>query len=113
MHKQRWLYGRLTCKPAHCVYLVLYRPCCSHHAESIRAGTHLFRQRQVVAAQDITSIEKRLYQGRPSAIQVDWTSNGDSHSDLFTRFPFRDDALRHMLALWHRGEQQLAQCPGT
>ncbi len=54
-------------------------------------------------AQDITAIEKRLYQGRPDAIQVEWTQNGTAMSDLFCRFPFRDDALRHMLALWHRG----------
>jgi hypothetical protein len=27
-------------------------------------------------------------------------------SDLFVRFPFRDDALRHMLALWKRGERR-------
>ena len=60
-------------------------------------------------AQDVTAIEKRLYQGRPNAIQVDWTSNGEPMSDLFTRFPFRDDALRHMLALWHRGELTLAK----
>ena len=62
-------------------------------------------------AQDITAIEKRLYQGKPSAIQVDWTSDGAPMSDLFCRFPFRDDALRHMLALWHRGEQHAAPHP--
>ena len=53
----------------------------------------------------MTAIEKRLYQGNPSAIQVDWTQNGMTMSDLFVRFPFRDDALRHMLALWNRGER--------
>ena len=57
-------------------------------------------------AQDVTAIEKRLYQGRPSGIQIDYTQNGASLSDLYVRFPFRDDALRHMLALWNRGERR-------
>ena len=53
--------------------------------------------------QDITNIERRRYNGRPTAIEVTWSNGGKVRVELFTSVPFRDEAYRRLLSVWRRG----------